>query len=88
MRKVFNSVRWDKALGALERDFGILQYLLRILGDYLKDRYLVYDTDDGPKKKELTSGAAQGSIQGPDIWNISYDGILRMDMSEGTFLIG
>ena len=88
MRKVFNSVRWDKALGALERDFGILQYLLRILGDYLKDRYLVYDTDDGPKKKELTSGAAQGSILGPDIWNISYDGILRMDMSGGTFLIG
>lgn len=37
---------------------------------------------------ELTSGAAQGSILGPDIWNIFYDGILRMTVPEGTFLVG
>ena len=72
----------------MQRDFDVPEYLLRILGDYLRDSSLVYDTDDGSKKKELTSRAAQRSILGPDIWNISYDGILRMDMPEGTFLIG
>ena len=25
---------------------------------------------------------------GPDIWNVSYDGILRMKMPEGAFLVG
>ena len=25
---------------------------------------------------------------GPDIWNVSYDGILRMEMLEGAFLVG
>ena len=25
---------------------------------------------------------------GPDIWNVSYDGILRMEMPEGAFLVG
>ena len=46
------------------------------------------ETEDGPRRKELTAGAAQGSILGPDIWNASYDGILCMEMPDGCFLIG
>ena len=38
--------------------------------------------------KHITSGAALGSILGPDLWNVNYDGILRQDMPEGTFLVG
>ena len=34
------------------------------------------------------SGAAQGSIFCPDLWNVNYDTILREDMPEGTFLVG
>ena len=85
---VKNSVSWEKALCALKRDFKLPEYLLRIIGDYLADRSLVYDTYDGPKQKQITSGAAQGSILGRDIWNAFYDGILRMDMPENTFLVG
>ena len=88
VKNAFNSVRWDKALDAFEQDFHIPAYLLRILGDYLKDRSIVYDTEDGPIKRQITSGAAQGSMLGPDIWNVSYDGILRMEMPEGVFLVG
>ena len=44
--------------------------------------------EDGLKRKELTAGAAQGSILGSDLWNASYDGILRLKMPEGCFLIG
>ena len=88
VKNAFNSVRWDKALEAFERAFRIPAYLLRILGDYLRDRSITYDTEDGPIKREITSGAAQGSMLGPDIWNVFYDGILRMEMPEGTFLVG
>ena len=31
-------------------------------------------------------GAAKGSILGPDLWNVSYDGILRMETPPDTFL--
>ena len=54
----------------------------------MKDRFIVYDTEDGPRRKELTAGAAQGSILGPDIWNVCYGGILSMEMPDGCFLIG
>ena len=62
VRNAFNSVRSDKALHALERNFEAPEYLMRILGDYLRDRSLLYDTEGGQLRKELTSGAAQGSI--------------------------
>jgi len=38
--------------------------------------------------KTVTAGAAQGSILGQDLWNISYDGILRLDLPEDCFLVG
>uniref|UniRef100_A0A0A9Z5Y1 Reverse transcriptase domain-containing protein n=1 Tax=Lygus hesperus TaxID=30085 RepID=A0A0A9Z5Y1_LYGHE len=63
-------------------------YLYRVLQDYLTDRFLVYDTQEGAKKKRITSGAAQGSVLGADLWNINYDGILRIEMPEGVFLVG
>ncbi|GBP00751.1 hypothetical protein EVAR_69681_1 [Eumeta japonica] len=37
---------------------------------------------------EVTSEAAQGSILGPDLWNASYDEILKLEMPEGTYLVG
>ena len=38
--------------------------------------------------KHITSGAAQESILGPDLWNVNYDGILREDIPKLTFLVG
>ena len=36
----------------------------------------------------MTAGAAKGSVLGPDLWNISYDGILRLEIADGCFMIG
>ena len=87
VRNAFNSVKWDNMINALEK-FKTPEYLLRIMKSYLKDRVLIYDTVDGPKKKRITAGAAQGSILGPDLWNISYDDVLRIEMPDETYLSG
>ena len=38
--------------------------------------------------KHIISIATQRSILGHDLWNVNYDGILRENKSEGTFLVG
>lgn len=88
VKNAFNSARWADILHALENLFRVPEYLMRMVRSYLSNRELIYDTLDGLRRKQITSGAAQGSILGPDLWNISYDGILQMEMPENTSLIG
>ena len=87
-KNAFNSVRFVDALQTLKWNFKVPQYPFYIIGDYLRDHFIVYETEDGPKRKELTAGAVQASILGPVLWNASYDGILRLEMLEGCFLTG
>ncbi|KAJ8975986.1 hypothetical protein NQ317_016232 [Molorchus minor] len=88
VRNAFNSARWSDILDALSDVFKIPDYLLRMVKSYLSDRELLYDSTDGTHSKRITGGAAQGSILGPDLWNISYDGILKMEVPRNTFLVG
>lgn len=87
VKNAFNSASWRHILEALEK-LNNPRYLINILSSYLSDRRLIFDTMEGPRSKEITAGAAQGSILGPDLWNIFYDGVLRLEMTEGTRLIG
>ena len=40
------------------------KYLIRILDDYLRDRVLQYETENGIKQYSVTSGVPQGSVPG------------------------
>ena len=51
---------------------------MRVTSSYLEDRTLMVETDDGTKEIEITAGVAQGSVDGPTIWNINYDVLLRL----------
>lgn len=87
VKNAFNSLRWEDALNALEA-FNVPVYLKKILQSYLRDRKLLYETRDGKKVKNLTAGAAQGSILGPDLWNVNYNALLKIDMPEDAHLVG
>lgn len=67
LKNTFNSARWADILKVLERTFEIPSYLLNIVGGYMRDIHLQYDTADGLKTKEITGGAAPGSMFGPDL---------------------
>lgn len=88
VRNAFNSARWSDMMHALDEHFQVPKYLLRLLDDYLKNRVLLYSTTEGQRRTQITAGAAQGSILGPDLWNASYDGLLRLEMPEETRLVG
>ena len=80
VKNAFNSVRWTDVLKSLEHRFHVPGYLVRIIGDYLSERVLLYDTTDCTKTRP-SAGAAQSSNLGPDLWNVMYDGILELKIS-------
>lgn len=48
----------------------------------------MYETDIGMINYEVTGGVPQGSVLEPILWNVLYDQILRLNLSEGVKLVG
>ena len=88
VENVFNSVRWSGMLKALDQDFCVPKYLRRMVDNYIRDRALLYRTQEGQRQMAVTTGAAQMSVLGLDPWNASYDSLLRMQRPELSWLMG
>ncbi|CAH2092931.1 unnamed protein product [Euphydryas editha] len=70
------------------RKLGLSEYLVRVIDDYLRDRFLIYETTMGEMRRKLSGGAAQGSVLGPELWIILYDALLRLNLPTEVILEG
>ena len=87
VKNAFNSAKWSFIHQALAA-FGVPTYIRRIIGDYLNDRVLRYDTEEGYKKYRISGGVPKGSVLGPVLWNIMYDAVLRLQLPDEAKIVG
>lgn len=87
VKNAFNSASWGSILGALAKS-ATPNYLQNILGQYLTNRRITFDGTEGMTNIiEVCCSVLQGSLLGPDLWNLMYDDLLKIALPEDTELL-
>lgn len=73
IRNAFNTAAWSIIISELQRR-GVEAYLIKIVEDYFAARKI----EVAGEYIDMTTGVPQGSVLGPTLWNVMYDGVLRL----------
>ncbi|XP_071856548.1 uncharacterized protein [Bombus fervidus] len=76
VKNAFNTLSWSVILREVEVR-RILKKLLTLLENYFEDRRIIVRTTAGTFRRNVYAGVRQGSILGPLLWNLVYDGLLK-----------
>lgn len=82
IQNAFNSANWGTVITALAKK-GVSKYLIRMMESYLSEREIV--GEEFPKN--MSAGVPQGSILGPTLWNLLYDGVLQLKIPHDVTLV-
>lgn len=86
VKNAFNSIKWSSILKAME-ERNMPAYLKRLIRDYFKDSKMKYLTTEGWIERKMQKGVPQGSVIGPILWNMTYDGLIKIKLPDGTYLL-
>lgn len=81
VRNAFNTMNWGVIARCMEEK-GISNHLRRMIASYLSTRAILMGEDGA--RYEVTAGVPQGSILGPTLWNLAYNGVLELALPDGV----
>ena len=81
----FDHAKWPIIMKRLY-DYNIPNNLFQLVKSYLSDRESLYPVSEGYIRKATNQGCVQGSVCGPDLWNILLNDIFQIGLPQGVEL--